>query len=176
VALLPIRHYDDQILRTKAKPITKITPETIKLVEDMVETMLAADGVGLAAPQIGKLLRIFVIRDEAFVQGDEYALGPAEVMINPVLSDFSKDREYMLEGCLSLPGLHVEVSRPTEMSIKYQNLKGEWIEERAKNFRARVMMHENDHLDGLMTIHRITKAEQKEIEQELLAIKRKYHP
>jgi len=75
-----------------------------------------------------------------------------------------------------LPGLHVEVSRPKDLDIRYQNLKGEWIEEKLTNFRARVVMHENDHLDGLMIIHRIPKADLKKVEPELLAIKRKYHP
>ena len=176
MATLPIRHYDDPILRTKAKPIESITPEIIQLAQDMIETMIFANGVGLAAPQIGQLLRIFVIRDEKHIQGDEYQLGPAEVMINPILSNFSKEKDSMLEGCLSLPGLHVDVSRPVCINIRYQNLKGEWIEEKAKNFRARVMMHENDHLDGLMTIQRISKVEQKKIQSELLAIKKRYHP
>lgn len=175
--VLNLRHYDDQILRIKAKPIEKITPEIIQLANDMIETMISANGVGLAGPQVGKLLRIFIIRDEKLVEGDEdTALGEPEVIINPTLSNFGKEKSSMLEGCLSLPGLHLDVIRPTELDIRYQNLKGEWIEERLKDFRARVIMHEFDHLEGLMIIHRITKNEQKKIESQLHAMKKKYHP
>ncbi len=174
---IPIRHYDDPILRTKAKPIEKITPEVVQLANDMIDTMVASNGVGIAAPQVGKLLRIFIIRDEKLGVGDEDTiLGEPEVIINPTLSNFSKERSTMLEGCLSLPGLHLDVTRPAELDIRYQNIEGVWIEERLKDFRARVVMHENDHLDGLMTIHRITKNEQKKIESQLVAMKRKYHP
>jgi len=174
---LPLKTYDDPILRAKAKPIAQITPEIVQLAHDMIETMIASNGVGLAANQIGQLIRIFIIRDERMGEGeDDTVLGPPEVIINPTLSNFSKEKCSMLEGCLSLPGLHVEVSRPKDLDIRYQNLKGEWIEEKLTNFRARVVMHENDHLDGLMIIHRIPKADLKKVEPELLAIKRKYHP
>jgi peptide deformylase len=172
--MLPLRYYDDPILRTKALPIEKITPEIVQLAEGMIETMVSSNGVGLAGPQVGKLLRIFIIRDER-IEGEDYVLGPPEVIINPTLTNPSKERCSMLEGCLSLPGLHISVSRPKSIDVRYQNIKGEWIEERLTDFRARVMMHENDHLEGLLTIHRISKPEQKKIEPQLLAIKRKYH-
>jgi peptide deformylase len=174
---LHLRHYDDPILRIKGKPVEKINGDIIQLATDMIETMIASNGVGLAAPQIGKLLRIFIIRDEKLgIGGEETVLGVPEVIINPTLSNFSKEKSSMLEGCLSLPGLQLDVIRPIELDIRYQNLKGEWIEERLKDFRARVVMHEFDHLEGLMIIHRITKNEQKKIESQLLAMKRKYHP
>ena len=78
-------------------------------------------------------------------------------------------------GCLSLPGLHIDVLRPKSIHIRYQNIKGEWIEEQVRDFRARVMMHENDHLNGVLTIDRMDKRERKKIEPHLQAIDKKYH-
>lgn len=176
MAPLPIRRYDDPVLRTKAEPIAEITPAIVQLAQDMIATMIAANGVGIAGPQVGSLLRIFIIVDEQVDEQGNYTAGPPEVIINPTLSNFSAEKTAMVEGCLSLPGLHVEVIRPQSLDVRYQNLKGEWIEERVDHFRARVMMHENDHLNGIMTINRISKMERKKLESHLLAIKRKYHP
>jgi len=172
---LPICYYDDEVLRRQALPIEEITPEIVKLAEDMIETMIESNGVGLAGPQVGKLLRIFIIRDERMNEQGEYFLGQPEVIINPALSKPSKEKETMLEGCISLPGLHIEVARPQSIHVRYQNLKGEWIEEHLSDFRARVVMHENDHLNGVLTIDRMDKRERKKIESHLLAIKKKYH-
>lgn len=174
MAKLELRRYDDPILRKKAAPVDEITPEIIRLAEDMIETMLASNGVGLAGPQVGQLLRIFIIRDEKIDDGD-YVLGAPEVIINPTLSNPSEEKVSMVEGCLSLPGLYVEVIRPKKIHIRYLNLKGEWIEEKLDEFRARVTMHENDHLNGVLTIDRIDKRKRKMVEPNLLAIKKKYH-
>ncbi len=176
MAKLTLRRYDDSILRKKASPIEAITPEIERLAADMIETMIHANGVGLAGPQIGQLLRIFIIRDEIMEAGGEYVLGPPEVIINPTLSNPSEEKVSMVEGCLSLPGLYVEITRPKKIHMRYMNLKGEWIEEFLDDFRARVTMHENDHLNGVLSIDRIDKRERKKVEPNLLAIKKKYHP
>ncbi len=174
MAKLEIRKYDDPVLRKKAVLIDAITPEIERLANDMIETMIASKGVGLAGPQVGQLLRIFIIRDETMDSVGEYILGPPEVIINPTLSNPSEERVSMLEGCLSLPGLHLEVIRPQKMHVRYMNLKGEWIEEELDEFRARVTMHENDHLNGVLIIDRIDKRKRKMIEPNLLAIKKKF--
>lgn len=173
---LPLSIYDAEVLRKRALPVEEITPEIIQFAHNMIETMIDSNGVGLAAPQVGRLVRIFIIRDEKLEPDGSYSLGDPEVIINPHLSKPSAEKVSMLEGCLSLPGLHVEVVRPKSIHIRYQNLKGEWIEEALSNFRARVTMHENDHLNGVLTIDRIEKRERKKIEAHLLAIKKKYHP
>lgn len=173
---LPLRYFDDSILRQKALSIDTIDDSIIKLADEMIEIMIAAKGVGLAAPQIGKLLRIFVMRDEIMDATGEFVLGDPEVIINPTLFNPSSEKVSMVEGCLSLPGLHVEVFRPQSIHIRYQNLKGEEIEEELTNFRARVAMHENDHLNGVLIIDRISPKERKKVGSHLQAIKKKYHP
>jgi peptide deformylase len=174
MARLQLRKYDDPILRKQTASIEEITPEIEQLAHDMIETMCASNGVGLAAPQIGQLLKIFIIRDEFENEKGEYDLKEPEVMINPTLSNPSKERTSRLEGCLSLPGLFVNVVRPKQIHIRYMNLKGEFVEEVLDEFRARVAMHENDHLNGTLTIDRINKKERKSVEPKLLAIRKKY--
>jgi len=175
MAKLALRRYDDPILRKKAVSVEAITPAIERLAADMVETMVGSNGVGLAGPQIGQLLRIFIIRDEMLAEDGNYVMGPPEVIINPTLSSPSEEKVSMVEGCLSLPGLYVDVIRPKVIHVRYMNLKGEWVEEMLDGFRARVTMHENDHLNGVLTIDRIDKRERKKAEPHLLAIKKKYH-
>jgi peptide deformylase len=172
---LPLTYYDNPILKKRAIPIEKITPEIVQLAQDMIQTMIEADGVGLAAPQVGKSLRLFIIRDETMDAHGNYQLGPPEVLLNPVLSHPSPEKIPMVEGCLSLPGIHLEVFRPKSIHARYQNLKGDWIEEHLHNFRARVVMHENDHLNGVLTIDRIDKSERKTLTAQLQEIDQKYN-
>lgn len=172
---LSLRYYGDPVLRTKAQPIEEITSEIIELARDMIETMIESNGVGLAAPQIGKLLRIYVFRDETLHPEGHYVLGPPHVVINPVISQPSKETEESLEGCLSLPGLHVNVKRPKKIHIRYQNLEGEWVDQDLEGFIARVNMHENDHLNGVLHIDRASPHERKAAEPALQKIKKKYH-
>ncbi|PIS02983.1 MAG: peptide deformylase [Chlamydiae bacterium CG10_big_fil_rev_8_21_14_0_10_42_34] len=174
---LPIRYYGHPDLRVKAKPVEKITPEIIKICESMLAKMISLDNcIGFAGPQLGILLRIFVIREEIFLPDDKYALGDPEVIINPVLSSPSKELESMAEGCMSLPGLHVDVVRPKSIHVRYQNLKGEFVEEDLTDFRARMFMHENDHLNGVLHIDRMDPKERKKIEKILRDMKQKYNP
>lgn len=176
MAKLPIRYYDDPVLRGHAKTIDAITPEIVQLSQDMIETMIAYNGVGIAGPQVGQLLRIFVIRDEKLMENGEYYLGEPEVIINPTLTKPSSEKVSMSEGCLSFPGLHLEILRPKSMEVRYQNVKGEWKEETLQDFRARVFMHENDHLNGVLTFDRIDKVLRKKVEPYLEEVKKKYRP
>ncbi|MBI5272804.1 MAG: peptide deformylase [Chlamydiia bacterium] len=171
---LPIRYLGDPLLRTKAKTIAEITPEIEQLAQDMIETMIANNGVGLAGPQVGKLLRIYVFRDEKLHPAGHYELGEPQVAINPVFTEPSKETESMLEGCLSIPGLHLEVSRPARIRVRYQDLSGAFHEQELTGFLARVNMHENDHLNGVLYIDRLSAKERKQIEPELQKIKQKY--
>src|SRR5262249_26961481 len=152
-------------------------PEIVKIAEDMLETMLSMDNaIGFAGPQLGVPFRIFVMREEIFLPNNQYEFGPPEVILNPVLSSPSKELISMSEGCLSLPGLHIDVVRPASIHVRYQNLKGEFIEEHLKDFRARMFMHENDHLNGVLHIDRMDPKRRKEIEPILRKMKEKYNP
>jgi peptide deformylase len=173
---LPIRYYGHSDLRAKAKAVEKITTEIVQICEQMVSKMISLDNcIGFAGPQLGILLRIFVIREEKFLPDDQYFLGEPEVIINPVLSNPSKEKESMLEGCMSLPELQVEVTRPKSIHVRYQNLKGEFIEETLTDFRARMFMHENDHLNGVLIVDRMYPQERKKIEPFLRTMKEKYN-
>lgn len=172
-----LRYYGHPDLRVKAKPVEEFTPEIEQICKDMVETMLSAENcIGFAGPQLGVILRIFVIREEIFLPDNEYSFGDPEVIINPVLTSPSQEQEEMVEGCMSLPNLHVPVVRPKSIHVRYQNVKGEFIEEELKDFRARMFMHENDHLNGVLHIDRMDPKERKKIEPILRAMKQKYNP
>lgn len=172
---LRLRYYGHPDLRAKASPIQEITPEIVKLAQDMIETMIESNGVGIAGPQVGSRLRIFIRRFEGMNEKGEYFLGEPEVIINPVLSSPSKETAEMVEGCLSVPGIHVNVVRPKKIHLRYQNLKGEWIDEVVEDFMARVTMHENDHLNGVLHIDRASADERKRFDQQLREIKQKYN-
>ena len=173
---LTVYRYDHPVLRKQALPVEEITPDIVALAQNMIDTMIEHNGVGLSATQVGVLLRMFIIRDEWLDSEGKYSMGPPEVLINPTLTKPSSEKTVMLEGCLSLPGLHVEVTRPKSIHVRYQNLKGEWMEEELVDFRARVTMHENDHLNGVLIIDRMDKQERKKVEPQLLAMKKKYNP
>lgn len=172
--ILSLRYYGDPVLRAKAKAIEEITPEIVQLANDMVETMINHNGVGLAGPQVGKLLRIYIFRDEWLNPDGQYEMGPPQVAINPILSSPSKETGTMLEGCLSVPNVHVKVDRPQKIHIRYQDLKGEFIEKDLEGFLARVNMHENDHLNGVLHIDRASSKDRKGVEAALQKIKQKY--
>ncbi|MEN9654752.1 MAG: peptide deformylase [Chlamydiota bacterium] len=172
---LPLRYYGHADLRTKAKPIDTITPEIRQLAADMIETMIEHNGVGLAAPQVGQLVRMFIRRFEGVNAEGEYYLGPPEVILNPVLTQPSKETTTQVEGCLSVPGVLVHVERPRKIHLRYQNLEGAWIEEEIEDFKARVTMHENDHLNGTLHIDRAEAAERRNIEPLLSSIKKKHN-
>lgn len=172
-----IRYYGHPDLRKKAESVKELTPEIIQICKDMLETMLSLDNcIGFAGPQLGIHLRIFVIREEKFLPNNQYYFGPPEVIINPVLTSPGKETETMLEGCMSLPNLHVPVTRPKSIRVRYQKMSGEFVEEDLKDFRARMFMHENDHLNGVLHIDRMDPEERKKIEPILRAMKQKYNP
>lgn len=171
-----LRYYGHSDLRAKAKPVEAFTPEITKICEAMLAKMLSLENcIGFAGPQLGVMLRIIVMREEKFLPDNRYYFCPPEIIINPVLSKPSKEAEEMLEGCMSLPGLHVPVVRPIAIHVRYQNIKGEFIEEDLTDFRARMFMHENDHLNGVLHVDRMDPKERKKIEPILKKMKEKYN-
>lgn len=132
---------DNPILRKKAAPVTQITKKTLKLIKDMHETMIAANGVGLAAPQVGINERIVLITL------DNKKVLP---LINPEILEFSEDKEWGEEGCLSLPNQWGHVERPTAVILRFTDLKGQTLTLKFTDFEAREIQHELDHLNGIL--------------------------
>ncbi len=162
-------YYGDKRLRQKSHPVKAITPEIRQLVEDMVETMLESGrGVGLAAPQVGQLLRLFVV---CYQEGESRPT--AEVFINPVLSAPSREEEEGEEGCLSIPGFSACVVRPKAISVTALDLEGNTFTKRYSGYKARIIMHENDHLNGVLFIDRLSKRQRQLAKPLLLSIKKK---
>ena len=146
MALRNIRKYGDDVLRKKCREVEEIDKRTITLIKDMYETMYEADGVGLAAPQVGILKRLFVI---------DIGDGPL-VFINPEILETS-GKQIGEEGCLSIPGEVEEVMRPNYVRARAINEKGEEFEIEAEELLARAILHEYDHLNGTLFIDRVKK-------------------
>ena len=144
MAILAIRIYPDPVLRVKCRPVTEIDARVKKLAADMVETMHAAPGVGLAAPQVGVDLRLAVV--DVSIGEDP---SQVHVLINPEVVERA-GLEADVEGCLSLPGITDKVDRPAFVTVQAQDLEGRPFELQAEGFHARALCHEIDHLDGIL--------------------------
>ena len=145
MANLKIVKEGDPVLRKACRPVTEITPRIIQLLDDMIETMRKADGVGLAAPQVGVLRRIAVVECEP---------GKVYELINPRIIARAGE-QYGSEGCLSVPGRWGKVSRPMHVTVQCQNRKGETVEYSGSELLARAFCHEIDHLDGVLFIDKV---------------------
>jgi peptide deformylase len=145
---LRIITYPAAILRQKADPIPEITPEVRAVAARMIELMQQEKGVGLAAPQVGLPWRLFVT--------DVPEEGGVRVYVNPELTLLPGGRDLREEGCLSIPGVHVEIERPLEGVLVARNLEGEPLQGAAKGFVARVWQHEFDHLNGVLILDRMS--------------------
>lgn len=147
MALLKVKIYPDPVLKKKAEPLHQFGPEEQKIFDDMIETMYAEDGVGLAAPQVGISKRI-LIASPTMAQGEEY------VFVNPEIFE-TRGRELGLEGCLSLPGISGEIARAKIVRFRALDRKGRALEMEVKDFFARIIQHELDHLNGILLIDRV---------------------
>ena len=136
---------DDDILRIKSIP-TLITDEVRDLVRDMKETMLAENGIGLSAPQVGVNLRVIVVQ----LMSAGKLVGPVQEMINPVITNYSEDTNDYEEGCLSIPGEYIRIDRPRSIHVKFQTLSGKYKKWYLKGLEARIVQHEVDHLNGIL--------------------------
>ena len=169
-------YYGHPGLRKKCDEVTEITDEIKQIAQDLIETVLEKDGAGLAAPQIGYLVRIFVSRYENGADGEGWPiLCPPKIYINPKLSNPSTSMHTHAEGCLSIPGVYEEVTRPSEIDIEAMDLDGKIFTERATGWRAKNIMHENDHINGVLFIDRIDPKQRKKIEPSLRDLKKKYN-
>ncbi|MGI6486790.1 MAG: peptide deformylase [Syntrophomonadaceae bacterium] len=139
MAVYQVLEVPDQLLRSRAKPVKNINNGVLRLVDNMIETMYEADGVGLAAPQIGVLRRVIVF---------DIGQGPME-LINPEIIH-QEGEQVGLEGCLSVPGTHGQVKRAHRVVVQGLNRQGESVSLEGEELTARVLQHEIDHLDGIL--------------------------
>jgi peptide deformylase len=148
--LLEIVKYPDPVLERPAEPVTEFNEELRKFVDNMFESMYAAKGIGLAAPQVGVSKRVTVI-DLSFKEKPEDKL----VLINPEII-IREGKQYEEEGCLSLPEIREKVTRAAKVTVRAQDVKGEWFELDGEELLARAFQHEIDHLDGILFFQRVS--------------------
>lgn len=170
--ILPIYAYGQPVLRKKSVTITNDYPDLANLIADMYETMYSAKGVGLAAPQIGRDIRLFVIDTLQLDKKDKVANGMKQVFINAQMVDESGDPWLYEEGCLSIPDIHVEIERNPTIRLKYYD--AEWNEhmETFDGVNARVIQHEYDHIEGILFIDRMKPLKRRMINRKLEKIKK----
>lgn len=170
--ILPIYIYGQPCLRKVSEDITLDYPELTQLIENMWETLASSEGIGLAAPQIGKNIRLVVIDLDVISEDMPEYKGFKKVFINPHILEYDEDspKENLEEGCLSLPGIHEKVQRPSRIHVKWMEQDGTERDEWVDGYLARVMQHEFDHLDAKMFIDRITPLRRQLIKNKLKAM------
>lgn len=157
MSVLPIYTYGQSVLRKKAKPVRRIDDGLVQLVEDMIDTMLPANGIGLAANQVGVLERVIIVDAAEAEQNPD--LKPM-VLINPEVIQ-AEGKWTMEEGCLSIPEIREEIERAEKIRVTFKDLAFNDQEIEAQGLLARVILHEIDHLDGILFIDHISPARQK---------------
>lgn len=169
MTVLPILEAPNPLLKTKAAPVEHVDGELRRLADDMLETMYDAPGVGLAAPQVGVMKRLFVLDIADRKRGE-----PARPMalVNPEVVWASGDALPLEEGCLSLPGQFADVARPSAVRLRYLDLEGQARELDADGLLARCVQHELDHLDGVLFVDRISALKRNMIMRKLQKAKR----
>jgi len=168
--IYPIVIFGAEVLRKPSVEISEDYPELKKLIEDMFLTMAAAEGVGLAAPQIGKNIRLFVVDCSPWGEEDEACKDYRRAFINPEIYEVSEETDLFNEGCLSLPGLHEDVRRPIAVKMRYLDENFEEHDELFDGFRARVIQHEYDHLDGKVFTDRLAPLRRQLLKSKLLGM------
>ena len=143
--ILEITKLGEEVLRKKAEPVPEVNDEIRKLADDMLETMIDANGVGLAGPQVGKSLRLFVAMSDDDVK---------RVFINPQIIKTSEELCDYEEGCLSIPQVYENIQRPARVTVQAINENGKPFTLEAEGLLARIIQHEYDHLDGILYIDR----------------------
>lgn len=168
--IYPIVVYGNAVLRKEAEPITPDYPELSTLLEDMFKTLKKSEGVGLAAPQIGLPIQLFIV-DLSILADDEPSYATfKKVFINPEILEFSEDTDTAEEGCLSIPGVSEKVKRSLSVTIHYMDENWQEHTETYTGFPARAIQHEYDHLQGKVFIDRISPIRRQLIGSKLTAI------
>ena len=154
---LEIRTFGDPVLKSRAAPVKDFDESLARLAGEMLETMREREGIGLAANQVGRLKRILV----AATEDEEY------VIVNPEVTESSPETSVEPEGCLSIPGISVDVDRPVAITLTGQDLSGEPLRMEISGLPARILQHEIDHLDGVLILDRTDRQSRKEAMREL---------
>lgn len=165
--ILPLAYYGDSVLKSNTETVKEISPEIKSLVNEMIWTMDIRDGAGIAAPQIHKSLKIFVIRAPLKPNQKDFEPNQVKVFINPKIFDQTKETCKMMEGCLSIPGIEASIERPKEITIEYTTIDGTVIKYRASGKEARVILHEYDHIEGILFIDRLNQEDRLKLEPKL---------
>lgn len=170
---LQVRIYGDPILRKKGEAVTEITDEIRQLAQDMVETMDENSGIGIAAQQVGRAIKLFVLR--RYIDGPDgrWSMSEPIVYINPKIIGYSKETWVSDEGCLSIPKINLPVKRPVKIKVEYTRLDGAHVVEEIEGMNARVILHENDHINGVLFIDRVEEKYLRDVQEKLRAIKKK---
>ena len=175
--ILPILSYGNSILKKKAMPISLKTKNLKSLIQNMWETMYAAQGVGLAAPQIGESIRLFIVDTYPFSDNEDLSISERKflksfkmVFINPEIVEENGNECTFNEGCLSIPGIREDVKRKDSIIIKFQNMNGKFIKESFSGIAARVIQHEYDHIEGVLFTDKLSYLKKKTIKRKLTEI------
>lgn len=165
--ILPIIWAPDPVLKTRCKPVQTVDDEVRRLVDDMLATMYAAPGVGLAAPQVGVEKRVIVVD----VAGKDEAPQPI-ALINPEITWVSEDTQVYEEGCLSLPEMYADVERPARVQVRYLDRDGARREIEGEGLLAVCLQHEIDHIDGVLFVDRISALKRNMIMKKMIKAKK----
>jgi peptide deformylase len=168
-------YYGNPILRKKGEPVTEITEEIKQLAHAMVDYFDNNNGIGMAAQQVGKALKLFVVRRYIHLPDGKWTVSEPHVYINPKILEVSKETWVEDEACMSIPKLHLPVERPLRIKIESTKLDGSRIKEELEGINARVVMHENDHINGVLFIDRVEQKYLKAAEAKLREIKQRYN-
>ena len=175
--ILPILSYGNSVLKKKALPISVNTNNLKSLIHNMWETMYAAQGVGLAAPQIGESIRLFIVDTYPFSDNEDISIYERKflktfkmVFINPEILEENGKECVFSEGCLSIPGIRADVKRKDSIIIKFQDMNGKFIKESFSGIAARVIQHEYDHIEGVLFTDKLSYLKKKTIKRKLTEI------
>jgi len=170
--ILPIHIYNSKILKTKTKEIDKNFKALSELIKNMFETMYSANGVGLAAPQVGLPIRLFIIDSYQLKNNIPKIIGIKQAFINPLIVNYSEEENIDTESCLSLPNLKLTIKRKNWITINYFDENFNFKKETFYDYEARIIQHEYDHLEGILIIDKINPIEKKLINLKLNYIAR----
>jgi peptide deformylase len=170
--ILPIYGYGYPVLKKKAEPISAEYPDLAQLIENMWETMYEASGVGLAAPQVGLPIRLFLVDTVQMMEEGQEAYGIKKVLINAQKIEETGDLWAYEEGCLSIPDIRGDVERPPQLRIRYQDENFQEHEEIFTGLNARVIQHEYDHIDGILFTEHLKPIKKRLIKRKLENIRK----
>lgn len=164
--MIEVRLFGDPVLRNTAKPVEKFDDNLKIFVDEMIETLKIEDGAGLAAPQVGESIQVVVIDTTG---GEKDPI----VLINPEVFDCSKETETSDEGCLSIPGITLSISRSAKVSVRAKDVNGkEFVIENAEGLLARAIQHETDHLKGIMIVDHVSALQKTMLSSKLKKLKK----